>query len=114
MSVRSRAMMSKVGNPQVYEANEQRPPKHTKKKHDEAQGPVYQDIESKDEREIGDAIAAAFKHSHTDESTSPLADPNINPLGPATFHGNEPSKGAKVDAELKAEDEEELRRKGKA
>lgn len=30
------------------------------------------------------------------------------------MHGNEPSKGAKVDAELKAEEEEALRRKGKA
>lgn len=32
----------------------------------------------------------------------------------ARNHGNEPSKGAKIDAELQAEEEEELRRKGKA
>lgn len=32
----------------------------------------------------------------------------------AMRHGNEPSKGAKIDAELLAEDSEELRRKGKA
>ena len=31
----------------------------------------------------------------------------------ARNHGNEPSKGAKIDAELQAEEEEELRRKGK-
>ncbi|KAG1730692.1 uncharacterized protein EDB91DRAFT_1252554 [Suillus paluster] len=94
-----------------------KPPKHThKKKHDEGQEGAdhWQDIESKDEREIGEAITAVFKQSHIDESASPLADPKVNPLGPATFHGNEPSKGAKVDAELKAEDEELLRRKGKA
>lgn len=30
----------------------------------------------------------------------------------AEMHGNEPSKGAKVDAELEAEDEERLREKG--
>ena len=30
------------------------------------------------------------------------------------MHGNEPSKGAKVDAELQQEEEEELKRKGKA
>lgn len=30
------------------------------------------------------------------------------------MHGNEPSRGAKVDAQLAAEDEEYLRRKGKA
>jgi hypothetical protein len=30
------------------------------------------------------------------------------------MHGNEPSKGAKVDAEIQREEEEELKRKGKA
>lgn len=30
----------------------------------------------------------------------------------AKNHGNEPSKGAKIDAELKAEDEEALKKKG--
>jgi hypothetical protein len=30
------------------------------------------------------------------------------------MHGNEPSRGAKVDADLQKEDEEYLRRKGKA
>lgn len=32
----------------------------------------------------------------------------------AKMHGNEPSKGAKIDAQIQAEEEEELRRKGKA
>jgi hypothetical protein len=31
----------------------------------------------------------------------------------AKMHGNEPSKGAKVDAQIQQEEEEELRRKGK-
>jgi len=30
------------------------------------------------------------------------------------MHGNKPSKGAQVDAEIQAEEEEELKRKGKA
>jgi len=30
----------------------------------------------------------------------------------AKNHGNEPSKGAKIDAELKAEEEETLKKKG--
>jgi hypothetical protein len=30
------------------------------------------------------------------------------------MHGNEPSKGAKLDAELQNEEEEYLKRKGKA
>jgi hypothetical protein len=32
---------------------------------------------------------------------------------PARAHGNEPSKGAKIDQQLREEEEEELRRKGK-
>lgn len=127
--------MSNVGNPQVYESNEQRTSKQTdknpKQKYDEGEGHAHQDLDSKydpspwaslqilqltnrDERSIGNRLAAAIKHSRSEESTNPLTDPNVNPLGPATSHGNEPSKGAKVDAELKAEEEEILRRKGKA
>ena len=30
------------------------------------------------------------------------------------MHGNEPSRGAKIDAKIQAEEEEELKRKGKA
>lgn len=30
------------------------------------------------------------------------------------MHGNEPSRGAKIDAQLQAEEEELLKRKGKA
>jgi hypothetical protein len=29
------------------------------------------------------------------------------------MHGNEPSRGAKIDAQIQAEEEEELKRKGK-
>jgi len=32
----------------------------------------------------------------------------------ARMHGNKPSRGAEVDAKIQAEEEEELRRKGKA
>jgi hypothetical protein len=32
----------------------------------------------------------------------------------AKMHGNEPSRGAKIDAQLQAEEEELLKRKGKA
>jgi hypothetical protein len=30
------------------------------------------------------------------------------------MHGNEPSRGAKIDAQIQVEEEEELKRKGKA
>ena len=32
----------------------------------------------------------------------------------AKMHGNKPSRGAEIDAEIQAEEEEELRRKGRA
>lgn len=64
-------------------------------------------------------MAEAHQHSldiaHGQGAMSPPgADPKVDPLGPATFHGNEPSKGAKIDAEIMAEEREELKRKGKA
>ena len=37
-----------------------------------------------------------------------------DPTLPAKMHGNEPSRGAKIDAQIQAEEGEELRRKGKA
>jgi hypothetical protein len=37
-----------------------------------------------------------------------------SPFKKAKMHGNEPSRGAKIDAQIQAEEEEELKRKGKA
>ncbi|KAF8131519.1 hypothetical protein EV363DRAFT_1330280 [Boletus edulis] len=112
-------MMSKVGNPQIYEDHEQRPPKQTDhnipKKHVPDQ--YHIDIEQLNEREIGERIVEAQHQSldraHGQGTLSPGADPRVDPLGPATFHGNEPSRGAKIDAEIMAEEHEELKRKGK-
>lgn len=70
-------------------------------------------LTNRDERGIGNKIAALYSHTR-EWPDPPRADPKVDPLGPATSHGNEPSKGAKVDAELKEEEEELLRRKEKA
>jgi hypothetical protein len=37
-----------------------------------------------------------------------------DPTAPAIMHGNKPSRGAVIDAELKAEDEAILQKKGDA
>lgn len=37
-----------------------------------------------------------------------------DPTAPAKMHGNEPSKGAKIDLQLQLEEEAELKKKGKA
>ncbi|EGN93711.1 hypothetical protein SERLA73DRAFT_189445 [Serpula lacrymans var. lacrymans S7.3] len=114
-SARSGAMQSKVGNPQIYEAGDQRTSKETDKnphkKYDEGQGNAHHDLDSKDERSIGNRLAAASKHSR-DTSTGDAPDSSTDPLAPARAHGNEPSRGAQVDAELQREDEEEMQRKG--
>jgi hypothetical protein len=69
-------------------------------------------LTNRDERGIGKKITSLYSRTH-EWTNPPRADPKVDPLGPATSHGNEPSKGAKVDAELKEEEEEILRRKGK-
>ncbi|PPQ90001.1 hypothetical protein CVT25_009641 [Psilocybe cyanescens] len=68
------------------------------------------DIDSKDERSIANRLAAAEKNErlsdqHADAKTV------TDPLEPARAHGNEPSRGAKIDAELQREEEELLRKK---
>jgi hypothetical protein len=61
------------------------------------------------------ANKAAASHAQEREKDEEAASKTItDPLAPARANGNEPSHGAKVDAELQAADEEELRRKGKA
>lgn len=63
-------------------------------------------------------MVEAHHHSldiaHGQGTLGPGADHKVDPLGPATFHGNEPSRGAKIDAEIMAEEREELKRKGRA
>ncbi|KAL4072182.1 hypothetical protein J3A83DRAFT_4092628 [Scleroderma citrinum] len=107
--------MSKVGCPQIYESNEQRTSPHTNhnlpKKINGARENAYFDIEEMDERKIGKILEMVWKQRPYDESKIRSMDPKCDPLGPATVHGNKPSRGAKIDAELKAAEEEELRKK---
>ena len=60
----------------------------------------------RDERSIANRLAAAEKQD------SPSPHTITDPLKPAQDHGNEPSRGAQVDAELQAEDELRLKEKG--
>jgi hypothetical protein len=62
-----------------------------------------------DQRSIANRLAAAEKKEHERTDDTGTEDPRA----PALKHGNEPSRGAKIDAELQAEDEAELERKGK-
>jgi hypothetical protein len=61
-----------------------------------------------DSRTISNRLAAVSKEDK--EAT----DEPVRPTSIARSHGNEPSRGAKIDEELQREDEEELKKKGKA
>lgn len=49
-----------------------------------------------------------------DADTPEVAALKEDPTAPARMHGNEPSRGAKIDAQIQAEEQAELERKGKA
>lgn len=109
---------SNVGNSGVYEAGDQRNPKASevdqREKFNESSVPhAHDNLDSKDERSIANRLAAEERRGETpdDPETKALKE---DPTKPARLHGNEPSKGAKVDAEIQAEEEAELKRLGKA
>ena len=69
---------------------------------------------TEDERSIANKLAREEKREHEAEPMSEEARASqIDSTLPAKLHGNEPSKGAKIDQELKDEEEEYLRQKGK-
>ncbi|KAH9950965.1 hypothetical protein B0H21DRAFT_720587 [Amylocystis lapponica] len=110
----SGAMQSKVGNPQVYNDGDQR----TSAKGADAPAPFEagqrnaHDIhDPKDNRTLDNKR----KQEEKTERDSERADRErtvSDPLEPAQRHGNEPSRGAQVDAELQREDEEATKKKG--
>ena len=73
-------------------------------------------IPTEDERSIGNRLAAA--EDQNDDSTGSSGKTKsaetkageIDPTAPARMHGNEPSKGAKIDKSI-ADDEDEILRK---
>ncbi|KIW01960.1 uncharacterized protein PV09_06797 [Verruconis gallopava] len=109
---------SKVGNSQVYEAGDQRNYKNEElnesDRYNEGKENSHKLNDSKDERSIANKLAAAQKFQDQDEPKS-LEKQRLDKDAtlPARAHGNEPSKGAKIDQELREEEEAELARKGK-
>ena len=107
---------SSVGQHGVYEAGDQRNYKDSEEKkmnsdpYHEGKEHSHKNLDSKDERSIANKLAAAEKEDGPKDSAE-VAQSKRDPTLPAQMHGNEPSKGAKVDAELQAEDEQRLREK---
>ncbi|KAI5464068.1 hypothetical protein BGZ63DRAFT_461219 [Mariannaea sp. PMI_226] len=108
---------SSVCNRGVYEAGDQRNAPQSELRNSERfeEGKVHSHdrLDSKDERSIANRLAAEERREDAGDDKE-TAMSKKDPTLPAKMHGNEPSKGAKIDAQLQAEEEEYLRRKGKA
>ncbi|TVY90879.1 hypothetical protein LAWI1_G003114 [Lachnellula willkommii] len=113
---------SNVGNSQVYQADDQRTVPNSEIEQQKKDNRFHEGKEnshkandSKDERSIANKLAREEKREKEGEDEpEEVKQSKADPTLPAKMHGNEPSKGAKIDAEIQAEEEEELRRKGKA
>ncbi|KAI9721946.1 MAG: hypothetical protein M1812_001904 [Candelaria pacifica] len=110
---------SSVGQGSVYEAGDQRNYKNSElndaERYKEGKVNSHKANDSKDERSIANKLAREGKRQNEPEAESQeTKESKKDPTLPARNHGNEPSKGAKIDAELQAEEEAELKRKGKA
>ncbi|KAL8720177.1 MAG: hypothetical protein Q9225_002907 [Loekoesia sp. 1 TL-2023] len=104
---------SSVGGRGVYEAGDQRTVKDSEvneaERYKEGQPHSHLANDSKDERSIANKLAREEKaRSYRQEARDSQMDPTL----PAKKHGNEPSKGAKIDAEIQQEEEEMLKKKG--
>ncbi|KAK5165352.1 hypothetical protein LTR04_001274 [Oleoguttula sp. CCFEE 6159] len=107
---------SSVGTSQVYEAGDQRTSKDSENQADrfhEGKENSHQANDSKDERTIANKLAREEKREKEgDHETLETKQHKQDATLPARSHGNEPSKGAKIDQELREEEEEILRKKG--
>ncbi|MCJ1465018.1 hypothetical protein MMC07_003633 [Pseudocyphellaria aurata] len=108
---------SSVGQSSVYEAGDQRNYKDSEierpERFHEGQVNSHKANDSKDQRTIANKLAREEQRENEPEPISKeAAESQKDPTLPARNHGNEPSKGAKIDAEIKAEEDELLRKKG--
>ena len=113
-------MSSNVGDSGVYEANEQRTYKDSEiqeakkeARYNEGKENAHNQLDSKDERSIANKLAAEEKKGDDADDSLQTQRLKQDATLPARAHGNEPSKGAKIDQELREEEEAELARKGK-
>ena len=69
---------------------------------------------AEDERSIANKLERETKRDGGEDESEQERLRKVDATAPARAHGNEPSKGAKIDQELREEEEAELKRKGKA
>ncbi|KAI0830831.1 hypothetical protein BC628DRAFT_905972 [Trametes gibbosa] len=111
----SGAMQSNVGNSQVYEHGDQKNPATDQSSQERPAGlgqkNAHNIFDSKDNRKLDVRMQQEHKlerQTEQSDNTKTVTDP----LEPAQRQGHEPSRGAKIDAELQKEDEETVRNMG--
>ncbi|KAI2605085.1 uncharacterized protein GGS25DRAFT_503480 [Hypoxylon fragiforme] len=109
---------SNVGQASVYEAGDQRNPKQSDipgpTRFEEGTENSHLPNDSKDERSIANRLANEERKEHLKDEDDPETKASKqDPTLPAKLHGNKPSRGARVDADIQQEEEEYLERKGK-
>ncbi|KAJ5558345.1 hypothetical protein N7535_008558 [Penicillium sp. DV-2018c] len=112
---------SSVGTRSLYEAGDQRnvpvSDLQERARYNEGLPNSHKNLDSKDGRSIANKLASQENksdpsHHHNNEYDQEAEMSKQDPTKPARQHGNAPSRGAQVDAELQAEDEQRLREKG--
>lgn len=72
---------------------------------------------TEDERSIANRLAAAEPQNDDDSGKDKTLEQRLgeeDPTAPARMHGNEPSRGAKIDKQIQDEEEELIRKKDEA
>jgi len=112
-------MNSNTGTAQTYEDGDQRnfknePTDINSDRYEEGQPNSHLDDDSKDQRSLANRLASAKKNQALEDRVEEerAFDPR-DPEAAARAHGNEPSRGAKIDAQIQQEEQEYLERKGK-
>ncbi|KAL1588153.1 hypothetical protein WHR41_03180 [Cladosporium halotolerans] len=112
--------MSNVGASGTYEAGDQRNEKNSvlnaqaeANRFHEGKENSHKANDSKDERSIANQLEREEKRQKEPSPEAPeVTESKKDSTLPAKNHGNEPSKGAKVDQELKEEEEQIMKKKG--
>lgn len=82
-----------------------------RKDHEKGQPESHQTTDSKDEKSIKNRLAQAGKEAK-EAAQAEKAKNDAKPTDAALSHGNQPSRGARIDEELEEEDRKTLEAKG--
>ncbi|TFK97972.1 hypothetical protein BDV98DRAFT_596229 [Pterulicium gracile] len=75
----------------------------------------HQSLDTKDSQTIANKLAKeSIREKEGNKDSIETQRVKEDPTLPARAHGNEPSRGAKIDAAIEQEEQEYLERKGKA